>query len=701
VSRRLVVLVVLVAAAMPAPASAAAAHFRVGAASVSFTPAAAGGPVHDPADCLSAAGGPFGGARPFAFEEPYLDLTHAGHYQLGDPFLDCNGDGRWDGNTLGGGGNSPRFYDHVADPVGARALVVANGTRTIAMEVVDNEGLFNTYADRIRARVAADGYRLANIQISSTHDESAPDTIGLGGVNELLSGVNEYFAGYLVRQSAVAIERAYDSMRPARIRYAQAREPANFVQCWSSYPFIDNQLMPVLQAVGTDGRVIATLADVGQHVESLGFDGGSRLDPAAPAATTLDQENRWVSADWTYWFRRALEETYGGVGIEMAGAVGSVETPEVLSEAVTRTPQGFVDGSHPAGCRTLWRAPAGATEVPLGYFSEVRAEGEQLAGAVEAALASGAAWSHTDTIWAQTSDLCVPVQNLLFKAAAVAGTFAERAAYLPGCRKLERVPALPTGQTAGTSLRSEAAAWRIGDAEFVGAPGEVFPFTFFRGPVGPRDLNYPQYALPPWPLPYMHTPWRFFDGLDNDMIGYIFPRGNDAGVPGAHLLKNPGFSDTDRFGCGHSDDSEAVNDRAADIVGRALVAILKRHARASESVEVGRYVLADGTRSRNPLGRTDTVKCTPAAGEGFDTTGGPAVAVWEPGRGIIHPAAWIDLYGRRQGSPDRDTRGYLDRAGRRHWLDVYPDISASASAPSTPASSPRAGAARKPSGSGR
>ncbi len=172
------------------------------------------------------------------------------------------------------------------------------------------------------------------------------------------------------------------------------------------------------------------------------------------------------------------------------------------------------------------------------------------------------------------------------------------------------MPAVPTGQTAGTSIQSQAAAWRIGDAEFIGAPGEVFPFTFFRGPVGPEDMNYAKYGMPAWPLPYMHTPWRFFDGLDNDMIGYIFPQGNDAGVPGQHVVKNPSASGTDRFGCGHSDDSEAVNDKAGNIVGKALVGILSQYARRPESIEQGRYVLPDGKLSRNPEGTTDTIKCS-------------------------------------------------------------------------------------------
>jgi hypothetical protein len=272
-------------------------------------------------------------------------------------------------------------------------------------------------------------------------------------------------------------------------------------------------------------------------------------------------------------------------------------------------------------------------------------------------------------MWAETVSICVPVGNALFKFAAVTGVFAERPAYLPGCRKIEKGPTSPGGQTAGTSIKSEVAAWRIGDAEFIGAPGEVFPFTFFRGPVGPQDMNIPKYGLPPWPMPYMHTPWRFFDGLDNDMIGYIFPRGNDAGVPGQGPNPTGG---TDRFGCAHSDDSEAATDQAGNIVGAGLVKILKHLGGRHEAIAKGRYVLPGGKLSRNPLGTTDTIKC-----QGPDTKFafvGPARAVWQPGRGVIRPARWMDLLGRPQRTPDRNTRGYFDASGHRHWLDTFANI---------------------------
>ena len=108
-------------------------------------------------------------------------------------------------------------HARVADQVTARALVVSNGQRTIAVEVLDQEGLFNVYQERIRAKVRADGYHLDGIFISATHDESAPDTLGISGVDQTTSGVDAYYVDFLVARSAKAIERGLPTLqRPAR-----------------------------------------------------------------------------------------------------------------------------------------------------------------------------------------------------------------------------------------------------------------------------------------------------------------------------------------------------------------------------------------------------------------------------------------------------------------------------------------------------
>jgi hypothetical protein len=636
------------------------AAFKAGAAVKDITPPPFGAVANDAADCAPpfAAAVTFDGPRRFAFEEPYNDAAHAGTYQLGDPFLDCNRNGRWDGILLGGGADTPRFPTTVADPVTARALVVSNHRSTIAVEVLDQEGLFNVYQERIRAQVLADGYHLDGIFISATHDESAPDTLGISGVSQTTSGVDAYYVDFLVMQSAKAIEAAYDELRPARIKYAEAIEPANLRQCFSSYPFVDDQLMPSLQAVATNGRVIATLGDVSQHAETLGFN---------PDAA----QRNWISSDWPHFFRRALEQRYGGVAIEMAGSVGSNETPQVFPGPISRVPQQFISASHPAGCRTVY-LPNG-TPVPVGYDQETRVLGEQLASAIGDTLNSSGAWTSTDVIWGERRSVCVPLTNLLFEFGAQLGVFAARPGYSDNCT-VEH-PVAPNGSTSGTELKSQVAAFRIGDGEFISVPGEVFPFTYLRSFLGPDDMPFPQYPLPPWVTTHMHAPYRFVNGLAEDMLGYIFPRGNAVGVIG-----EPDATDgPDRFGCGHSDDSEAASSQTSDIVGNGLVAVLDAREGAPEDVRVGRYVLPGGELSRNPQGQPSSIKCN--VDTVFDPTG-PAVAVWiatAPGNHVVVPAAWMSLSGGRQQTPDRNTRGWLGPDGTRHWLDVFPDISAAPS----------------------
>ncbi|HEY8739873.1 MAG TPA: hypothetical protein VIN56_04720 [Candidatus Dormibacteraeota bacterium] len=708
-------------------AAAAPAAFLVGAAVADFTPPCGpdGTPAvqhcvspppgfTDPANCIPAADSAFPGKRLFAFTEPYVDAMNSGHWDPGDPpWMDCpvpswepSGpapDLRWDGNYIGGGSNAPRFYDYVADPLTARAMVVSNGTRTIAVEVLDHEGAFNTYLARIRQLVGqalpSAALKPEDIFISSTHDESAPDSIGLYGPTPVSSSVNPFWADYMATKGADAIVRAYRNMQPARIRYTEAIEPADMRQCFSSYPFVDDQLMPTLQAVNSrTGGAIVTLADVSQHTETMGFNGGSTVDPGAPPGQhpTLDDEKRWLTADWPVWFRGHLESTYGGVGIEMAGSVGSNETPEVFSQVLSRTPEQFIDESHPAGCRTLYNAHG--TKTPLGYYSESKALGQQLAQAVEQSLAADGTDSASNDIFGARADACIHLSNTLFTAAAAAGVFGERAGYDDTCTV--QFPTAADGSTLGTAVKTQVAAFRIGDGEFVSLPGEVFPFTYLRGFQGPNDMACPDpsgqtacagsgtYPLPPWLMPHMHTRYRFIDGLGEDMVGYIFPRGNGVGVPGEYNnAQSVQGNSGDRFGCGHSDDSEAANSQSGDVLGQAAMGILDANGGPPEDIAQGRYVFPDGSLSRDPLGGPET-KCN------LDKTfspRGPAIAVWLKDGGVVQPSSWMSLGGRSQFTPDRNTRGYIDVAGARHWLEVFPDISgqpASVSLPGGAASSP-------------
>ncbi len=102
---------------------------------------------------------------------------------------------------------------------------------------------------------------------------------------------------------------------------------------------------------------------------------------------------------------------------------------------------------------------------------------------------------------------------------------------------------------------------------------------------------------------------------------------------------------------------------------------------AAEEIVRGRYVLPGGVLSRDPLGNPPSIACS--VNKTFTATG-PATAVQLAGGTVINPAAWVSLSGRSEATPDRNTRGYLDANGQRHWLDVFADPAPAVTAPEAP-----------------
>jgi len=80
------------------------------------------------------------------------------------------------------------------------------------------------WLNAVRAKVRADGITdLDEMFFSSTHDESAPDTIGISGPDDFSSGVNPFYVQFLIERTAQSIEQAHAALRPARIRFGQIR----------------------------------------------------------------------------------------------------------------------------------------------------------------------------------------------------------------------------------------------------------------------------------------------------------------------------------------------------------------------------------------------------------------------------------------------------------------------------------------------
>lgn len=694
--------------AVPAVATVPNPVFEVGASQADITPpalATAAGQALDAAEFVPACGSTEGqiaqlwpGKRLFAFEKPYVDLTGAARYVPGDPYCDADGTHRYEAPYIAGGSGAnhwpltsadeqpgmnaaattPSSAALTDDPISAQAVVFRTGIGRAAMVSVNSIGLFDTTMDQIRATVARQDPGLSpdRIFISSTHDESAPDPVGLWGpdlsgepspvdqANSSLpagvsSGVDEYYMSYMVQRVASAIVAADHSAQPAALKLAVAKLPANTQSCWSSYPFIDTGLMPLMQAVSTagssPGSVIFTMANVGTHDETLAFSGN-------PAYTSM------LSGDWTGRFSHWLQADFGGVGMETAGLVGSVETPALYPGAtqVSDVPGAFhaVAGNPVDGCSSAYPDPSGVTPV-TDALTFVDSFAETVADTTLAALGGAGVTSVVPpSITAQTRRVCVQLENNYFVAAFAAGLFPDRPAYAdPACSvgvslsgsaaAGSGVPAAAVQPATPVFLRTEVGVLTVGPAQVAYSPGEVFPVTEIGGPYDSPQMPFPTDCYQPpsgyscgSPLPMtdnvaaeMTTPFRFLAGLGEDMIGYLFPPSNFVGSQGEtaetpwSTYEETSGTGSDRFGYGHADDPESVGPHAGLAVTRALSRLLASDGTGTQ-VLPGLFVDAAGRLCDSPFPASAGSWITGCSG----FTGAVGVEVVEPGglKTVIH-----------------------------------------------------------------
>jgi hypothetical protein len=404
-----------------------------------------------------------------------------------------------------------------------------------------------------------------------------------------------------------------------------------------------------------DGHVIVTMANYGIHAEELGF-------------SSPTQDSLHLSSDWPHFARTALEARYGGMAMTVSGAVGSVEMPQVYPAPRSFEPVGVYSSTGNGGCRTTYATDA--SMVPYGYTLSTKARGQQVARWTATALDTGA-WSRSGGIDVATKSFFVPLGNALFALGSQLGVIGGKTAYLDGVV----VPRGPTGAEIGgpgNEFQTDVFWLRIGDGGFASAPGELFPYTYIRSFGGPADeaVPDPSWSPPPWIVARMNTRWRFVVGLADDMIGYIFPSTNAVGVPTSSNLDPP---DTDRFGCGHSDDGEAAAPDAGDLVATQLASIMPA---PHDPILTCRYVWRDGTLHRSPLGEGGQA-CTGPGNTFVPAPGGSARAVAVgPFRVRVdgHFLRWMDAAGQPQRAPSSMTRGVIDVFGHRFWIDVFPDL---------------------------
>jgi hypothetical protein len=261
--------------------------------------------------------------------ETYTDENNDRQYEQGEPYTDLNGNGKFDGVWLFGGG---RAAMRVETDVEARAMAFVEGDETFVVVYNDCIGMLVGDMDAIRADPALAGLDIDHIIIGSTHAHDAPDIVGLWGPNAAVTGREPFVVQALHDADVAAITEAVQTAVPAQMTIASTKlinDPANPMSktdFWDKDirdPVIFDPTMTVAKFTKiSDGSIIGTLINWADHPEVAHFD---------------DTVTAAINAHYPHWIREGIENGVkaadsiyattdlpgiGGITVFMQGALG-------------------------------------------------------------------------------------------------------------------------------------------------------------------------------------------------------------------------------------------------------------------------------------------------------------------------------------------------------------------------------------------
>jgi hypothetical protein len=255
------------------------------------------------------------------------------------------------GLWLTGFGDRERPSEGKLDPIEARAAILADQERAVAMVVLDLIGLDAESVACIRAHAPG-----VEVLVSCTHTHAGPASMRLRGV---MGFVDREWLAAALRRTGDLVAGLLGSLRPATMAFGTA-EAAGLA--YNRQPG-GGPLVETVTAIGvrdSNGAPLATIGSFACHPVVLG------------------NRNFVLSADFPGAFARAIDAT-GGVGLFLQGCAGDID---------------------PALHRDRgWGA---------GAYDDVQAIGARLAEAAGDALA-GAAWRADVTVRAASRHVRVPL----------------------------------------------------------------------------------------------------------------------------------------------------------------------------------------------------------------------------------------------------------------------------------------------------
>jgi hypothetical protein len=463
---------------------------------------------------------------------------------------------KWDAGRIAvGNGESDSYWVH--DDIRATAMAIDDprSTDIVVIVATDLYMVFRNDAEQIRAKAAAllpaGQARKLKIVVSATHNHHGPDTA---------FDVNHTWYAQMVDQVAATVAAAVKNRRPARMQVAAGEHW--FGMNDGTDPQIFDPRLNVLQAIDTQGKVIATAVQWNNHPEgTLGWE--PPLDEIADDCVQLgltgsncNAEGRYFTSDFPGIVRDDLHARYGGEVLFLNGALGVLIGPGGAQVWE-------VDQAHPLGNQMIAPAgavgPAGTSDYKVKNFRRTEMIGEQLALAAMRLLDNDAEKLTAPRVSYQVQPFYTYLSNFGFRILLVVDPATGRSSLGHANAPLYNCP-LTGPKTAATCepdefksdtdpigveyrvgdhLRSAVEYVRIGPVGMMFLPGEIpgeltvglpaefrsTPQNWYEEPVG-RHAFGDDYTIPGYAARRMTDSYEWMVGLGSDQIGYFVPLSN-------------------------------------------------------------------------------------------------------------------------------------------------------------------------------
>ncbi|MBI3553286.1 MAG: neutral/alkaline non-lysosomal ceramidase N-terminal domain-containing protein [Elusimicrobia bacterium] len=424
-------------------------------------------------------------------------LAGAHGFRVAAGKADITPDLRTETTWMAGYGASGRRPTGVHDPFYARALVVSDEDKTVALVALDNIGTFREDVEAIRRELGWTGGK-KYLFLAATHTHSGPDTEGLWGRFPAVSGVDARYHSRMLKTVVELVRGLSARLEPARLSAARADVEPHGLCRDSRDPVVIDPELDAVQFLRDDGKSLGTLVRWSCHPE------------------VMERGNRELTPDFPGALCARVEAKTGGPCVYFSGAIGGMMTPDV---------------DHSKGTRH--------------EFAEVKRVGERVADLALAAFRKERIEASGGPVGFESRIVRVPVENsryLIFLPNLVFGHKLFHAdgrpmgALSPYWLSLRHLMSFPLPDALRPRVETEVSLVRLGPVQLLGIPGELLPelaiggydgrYRFGYPLVDPSNPNPPDLKRAP-KGPYLREKLKsrsgIIVGLANDHLGYIIP----------------------------------------------------------------------------------------------------------------------------------------------------------------------------------